>query len=338
MDAPGPEGGPGGLMRQRSENITAFLHALEGLVPADCTFSPSDLDADDSDRPLVANCMLFLKTLMESGAAPRPVPLRSPRAAAAGQLPGGSHASPGHAALYQQHQQQLLQQQQAQAARYSPTQQQAQQLALLQARMTPRSSSSYSRPATDSYGRPATAPVVNPHELMQSPYANEPPFAGATAALQRFAATSNGNLFDRTSIVNGTFLNGNGSSIGSGTDSIKAAQNKSVQAAAGVTRLMQQCTAMLRERMFVDGPGAPPQQQQHRPAPVPRFAAPAPDSSALEAMGPVLENVLSSLTMEYEKRLLTKDHELNHAKEANSVLQKQVGRQLELVHVQLCTA
>ena len=39
---------------------------------------------------------------------------------------------------------------------------------------------------------------------------------------------------------------------------------------------------------------------------------PMPDA-ALEAIGPVLEGVLSSLTQEYEKRLLAKDHEVKAA-------------------------
>ncbi|KAK9806220.1 hypothetical protein WJX72_005827 [[Myrmecia] bisecta] len=85
----------------------------------------------------------------------------------------------------------------------------------------------------------------------------------------------------------------------------KPGAGKGVQAAVGVTRLMQQCTAMLRERMC-DGPivprvASPPVRYQP--------SSPAPES-ALEAMGPVLESVLGSLTQEYEKRLLAKDHEV----------------------------
>ena len=39
----------------------------------------------------------------------------------------------------------------------------------------------------------------------------------------------------------------------------------------------------------------------------------SPPDSALEAMGPVLESVLGSLTQEYEKRLFSKDHEVKGA-------------------------
>ena len=40
---------------------------------------------------------------------------------------------------------------------------------------------------------------------------------------------------------------------------------------------------------------------------------PGSPEDALEAMGPVLESVLGSLTQEYEKRLFSKDHEVKGA-------------------------
>lgn len=75
----------------------------------------------------------------------------------------------------------------------------------------------------------------------------------------------------------------------SSSQSIQSAHIKGVQAAAGVTRLMQQCTAMLRERMFVDA--APRQSPTRFPA-----ASPVGPDMALEGIGPVLEGVLGSLT------------------------------------------
>ena len=39
----------------------------------------------------------------------------------------------------------------------------------------------------------------------------------------------------------------------------------------------------------------------------------SPPENTLEAMGPVLESVLGSLTQEYEKRLFSKDHEVKGA-------------------------
>uniref|UniRef100_A0A061S3R0 Kinesin family member C2/C3 n=1 Tax=Tetraselmis sp. GSL018 TaxID=582737 RepID=A0A061S3R0_9CHLO len=87
----------------------------------------------------------------------------------------------------------------------------------------------------------------------------------------------------------------------------KAAAGKGVAAAVGVTRLMQQCTAMLRERMWTDTSQAGRTVQTPTP---PRGMGGGTPESALEAMGPVLESVLGSLTQEYEKRLLAKDHEM----------------------------
>lgn len=57
-------------------------------------------------------------------------------------------------------------------------------------------------------------------------------------------------------------------------------------ATAGVTRLMQQCTSMLRERMFDGG-----KHSSARPA-----LTNGDMGSTMEAMGPVLESVLGSLT------------------------------------------
>jgi len=97
------------------------------------------------------------------------------------------------------------------------------------------------------------------------------------------------------------------------TPPLKMAAGKGVAAAVGVTRLMQQCTAMLRERMWTDGSQMG---RQHIQTPTPPRGASTPGpESALEAMGPVLESVLGSLTQEYEKRLLAKDHEMKMVQE-----------------------
>jgi hypothetical protein len=73
-----------------------------------------------------------------------------------------------------------------------------------------------------------------------------------------------------------------------------------MQAAAGVTRLMQQCTAMLRDRMY--DARSPQQQMQLTAGPVApnRYLAtvssPEVPGASLDNLGPVLENVLGSLT------------------------------------------
>lgn len=113
--------------------------------------------------------------------------------------------------------------------------------------------------------------------------------------------------------------------------------SKSFHAAAGVTRLMQQCTAMLRERMYVDS--AQKQAQKFLPLPPSASASSASPEHAMEAMGPVLESVLSSLTQEYEKRLLQKDHELSNTKDQLAGVQKKlVGLQSELTALKDSTA
>ena len=73
---------------------------------------------------------------------------------------------------------------------------------------------------------------------------------------------------------------------GGHSNPLKQVAGKGKEAAAGVTRLMQQCTAMLRERMWSDGG------KQLSPA---RGALPYNDNP-MDAMGPVLESVLGSLT------------------------------------------
>jgi hypothetical protein len=72
-----------------------------------------------------------------------------------------------------------------------------------------------------------------------------------------------------------------------------------------VTKLMQQCTSMLRDKMWNERHRQPQAALRYRDS----NGSAQPDN-ALEAMGPVLESVLGSLTMEYERRLLQKDQEI----------------------------
>eukprot|EP00775_Hariotina_reticulata_P005972 gene5972-6211_t len=51
-----------------------------------------------------------------------------------------------------------------------------------------------------------------------------------------------------------------------------------------------------------------------------------PDENAVKALGPVLEGVLGTLTEEYEKRLLAKDHDFSRMCDAKAKLEKEVDR------------
>lgn len=57
---------------------------------------------------------------------------------------------------------------------------------------------------------------------------------------------------------------------------------------------------------------------------------PAVADNALEAMGPVLESVLGSLTQEYEKRLLAKDHEVKAAQQQLATVRHELAEAREL--------
>ena len=83
-----------------------------------------------------------------------------------------------------------------------------------------------------------------------------------------------------------------------------------------VPALMQECTSMLREKMWNDNHSRPaPPSIRYRE----NNGALQPDN-ALEAMGPVLESVLGNLTQEYERRLLQKDTENKQLKEQLAVV------------------
>jgi hypothetical protein len=78
------------------------------------------------------------------------------------------------------------------------------------------------------------------------------------------------------------------------------------QARIGATKLMQQCTEMIKTRMYGTAATTAAGKQQNG----------SPEAQQnLEYLQPIVENVLSGLTAEYEKRLLRKDNELGLAKE-----------------------
>jgi hypothetical protein len=149
-----------------------------------------------------------------------------------------------------------------------------------------------------------------------------------------------------------------GMGVPGGAMTQRAGDMRSMQAVAGVTRLMQQCSSMLRERMFMGG--GTPQQLARSPAPfdpqevggacgwlgsrqaagrMPQHLkrdkaarscqalAPAhPPASCRplpQVLFPVVDSVLGQITQEYEKRLLQKDHDLTSARERAAAAQRE---------------
>ena len=113
------------------------------------------------------------------------------------------------------------------------------------------------------------------------------------------------------------------SSMNPTNSALAQAQNKMVGASKGVTQLLHQCSAMLKERYTVE--------ITQSSSMVSRTTSSASHSSehggsynCVEAVGPVLESVLGGLTSEYERRLLMKDQEITSTKEKMNAVMKQV--------------
>ncbi|GBF88032.1 kinesin-4-like protein [Raphidocelis subcapitata] len=96
---------------------------------------------------------------------------------------------------------------------------------------------------------------------------------------------------------------------------------RSAQSVAGVTRLMQQCSSMLRDRMYAGGGGAVGGVRGS-------YGSPA-AFDPQEVLFPVVDSVLGQITQEYEKRLLAKDQELAAARERASAAQREASEAKE---------
>ncbi len=106
---------------------------------------------------------------------------------------------------------------------------------------------------------------------------------GPQADMSRFSPLQLGSSFTSKHAATPDFDLVTQQYISGGSNPLKQVASKGT---AGVTRLMQQCTAMLRDRMWSDGGN------KLSPA---RGALPYTDNP-MDAMGPVLESVLGSLT------------------------------------------
>ena len=109
---------------------------------------------------------------------------------------------------------------------------------------------------------------------------------GSQADMSRFSPLQLGTSFTSKNAATPDFDQVTQLYMSGSHNPLKQVAGKSKEAAAGVTRLMQQCTSMLRDRMWSDG------SNKLSPA---RGASPYTDNP-MDAMGPVLESVLGSLT------------------------------------------
>jgi hypothetical protein len=350
LEAHDVQHGPAGVLRQRDHNCSAFLGAVTQQLPqlpADCVFGIADLEAEHEERPAVANCLLFMRSLAAAGRQQQqpPPPHPTEQGGASSHLSGhspafSSHQSDGHLFQHQQHHQQ-----------HSSVRGSSEQLLV-----TPPTHRSSSRLQQHSQQQQAYAGLVTPASLNtpaygalggNSPGAMRVSYAGTPGSFSTLLRAGSAGLplglphACPSPLMDGLTHGGGGSSNGGGVPGgmlalrasttalglqqqqhggsyTSAASHKGVAAAAGVTKLMQQCTSMLKERMF------PVDAARYSPATAAGGGG-GPDS-AMKALGPVLEGVLGQLTEEYERRLLSKDHELGQARDARARAEREVAR------------
>jgi hypothetical protein len=315
-----------GVLQQAAHNLAAFFGAVEQQLqglPPNCRFGVADLSTESSEeRPQIANCILYIRAacsqqhpqqqqLPVANLHFEQMPMTPPAPRSAGNSSSGG-------ALHMQ-QQQYSPQQYA-----SPQPPQSAQMALpsgtfsaglaMSSYMTPLQAGASTHPALVSpqypgnYGYHQHGSGMQQHHLQRSSPAHTDSMALVASPLM----AAHGGLSHAGVQAQSSQVAVRSSSSLAHSSSINAAQHKSVQAAAGVTKLMQQCTNMLKERMF-------PSEQLVGV----RHGSPAgPD--AMKALMPVLEGVLGQLTEQYEKRILTKDHQVSVAIEAKARAEREV--------------
>lgn len=312
LEASDVDAGPQGLLQQRSHNVEAFLTALDEQLPdlpADCRFSTADLEAEGSaERPQVANCLLHIQSAY---GGPHIPPVLE-------QIPHTPPSAPRSSCTTNSRQQSLatpppqLGFDPAQTSYMTPN-------AVLLGPQQHGHISSYGGYVSSSHGmlhhRNSPGSHHSPMRVLASPLMDGQAnlHSGGHHYLQAGHQSNAGGALGNNAAGSLVPLR---SSTQYGS-SINAATHKSVQAAAGVTKLMQQCTNMLKERMgFPMEPGSAGGRYTGSPGP----------DSAMKALGPVLEGVLGHLTEEYEKRLLAKDHDLSRMNDVKTKAEREVAR------------
>jgi hypothetical protein len=335
LEATDVEASPQGVQQQVAHNLAAFFSAVEQQLqglPPNCRFGVADLQSPEhsEERPQIANCILYIRAacsqqhpqqqqqLPVANLHFEQMPMTPPAPRSAG------NSSSGGAVHMQQQQQPYSPQQYA-----SPQPPQSAQMLLppgaigaglaMSSYLTPMQAGASMHPALvspqplGSYGYHQHGSGMQQHHMQRSSPAHSDSMPLTLVSASPLMAAHGGLSHAGAQAQSGSqlALRSSNSVVHS---SINAAQHKSVQAAAGVTKLMQQCTNMLKERMF-------PSEQLGGA----RYGSPA-ASDSMKALGPVLEGVLGQLTEEYEKRLLTKDHQCGIAIEAKARAEKEVER------------
>ncbi|WIA16158.1 hypothetical protein OEZ85_012873 [Tetradesmus obliquus] len=342
LEATDVEQSPHGVQQQMAHNLAEFFSAVEQQLqglPLDCRFSVADVGSVEhaEERPQVANCILYIRAAC-SAQYPQQQQMLPVANLQFEQMPMTPPAprSAGNSSSGAMHMQQQYTQQQY----ISPQPPQPVHMALAPGAMSPGLPvSSYMTPTQagpsmhpalvspqppGSYGYHQPGSGMQQHHMQRaSPWHGDGVPPGALVAssplMAAHSSLSHGGAHGHQHAHSGSLVAVRSSS-NMYSNSISAATHKSVQAAAGVTKLMQQCTNMLKERMF---PG--------EQAGGSRYGSPAGPDSAMKALGPVLEGVLGHLTEEYEKRLLLKDHQLSAISEAKAKAEKEVERLQEEV-------
>lgn len=298
IDSSQVEGRNIGSQVQSIENVQNFLHGVQQLqVPTNCIFSISDLESDGwEDRPRIVDCLLWLKRLYEHvDTVPSPGPLRY---TAAGRLSDQNH----HAVDSSSHHHRALYNNLPAFPQLAPPpelQQQHQMAAAAAAAAAPM-------PVPQQLQLQQQHALQQQQLLLQQQLQQQQPFLPHTMTTQQQHYDTTLGLHSATSVP---------------------VANRGFPDSAGITKLMQTCTVMLRDRMSAFSMqvdvnhthAAAVHQQQALTMP------------AFDAVGPVLESVLGGLTQEYERRLLAKDHEISDTKGK----MESVNRQMLLLQGQL---
>eukprot|EP00879_Flechtneria_rotunda_P018099 GHRR01018977.1.p1 GENE.GHRR01018977.1~~GHRR01018977.1.p1 ORF type:complete len:641 (+),score=222.53 GHRR01018977.1:337-2259(+) len=278
------EPGPEGFLQQQTKNLVAFSSALQQQVPAlptDCQFSIDDLMADGEDeRPQVVNCLLYIR----SDCAQAPI-------TPVGQLPVTPPAHPRSSS--------------GTASRH-----QCFGTPPVYPNTAPRLSYGGTPMANGSPNAALVAPNYSMSAGMQQRLQMSSPSVSSSPLTDGYSSLSHAQHAAGGSVVPGRSAYG----VPAFPALPSGGYTKSLQTATHMTKLMQQCTNMLKGHMFSGEQGGS-SGSRHSPAGA---------ECTMKALGPVLEGVLGHLTEEYEKRLLAKDHELSRKNDERAKLEKEV--------------